>query len=166
MPPASLTQKFLQEAQQHCDRLTGDAQERIYRVPADAPLTALARAADEDARYQTILSFGCTPALASIERHIFEQYILERYVAALKLILAPDGWIFMVEPTRPNGGSTQRSKLRSILGRRDAGPDLVTALRGDGLFVTDVERLTAQRLPRRWQYYVVLKARRPSSACG
>ncbi len=161
MPPASLTQEFLQEAQQHCDRLTGDAQQRIYRVPADAPLTALARAANEDARYQTILSFGCTLALAALE-----QYILERYVAALKLILAPDGWIFMIEPTRPNGGSTQRSKLRSILGRRDAGPDLVTALRSDGLFVTDVERLTAQRLPRRWQHYLVLKARRPSSACG
>ncbi len=172
MPPPK---KFLHEVQQHCDRLAAETQGRTYRVPADTPLAALAQELRDGACYQTILSFASTPALhapddsapedsvpddSALDGSVSEGPALDDYVAALKKILTTDGWIFMVEPTRPAGGPTLRSKLGSRFGRCANDPDLVTALRCGGLFVTDVQRLTVQGVPRRWHHYVVLKARR------
>ena len=121
------------------------AEGRTYRVPGAETLTALAGEFRDGASYQTILSFVRTPGLLA----------LKHYVAALKLILAPDGWILMVEPTRPDGAPVLGSRLFASGG----GPDLVTALRAAGLFVTDVERRSCRSLPRRWRDYVVLRAR-------
>jgi len=158
--PVLLPKKFLHEVQQHCNRLAAARQGRTYLVPADAPLEALAKELRDGACYQTILSFASTPALHAPDDSVSEDSALDDYVAALKKILTTDGWIFMVEPTRPAGGPTLRSKLGSRFGRCANDPDLVTALRCGGLFVTDVQRLTVQGVPRRWHHYVVLKARR------
>lgn len=149
-PPAAL----LDKVDEHCRELAATAVGRVYTVPAEVAETALETEARTGARYDTILSFMCTPHVAS----------LEGYVAAIEQILADEGWILMVEPAGLYRRAlprwlTVRSGRSSPLPRaRDR--DVVSALRSRGLFVTDVYRREATSVPPEWRQYVMLRARR------
>ena len=113
--------------------LTAAASGRVLVVPEAGAESALESEQASGARYDTILSFLCTPGVAD----------LEGFAAALEQVLADEGWIFMVEPAA-------------------AGTDVVSVVRSRGLFVTDLYRREAPSVPAGWRRYVVLKARRES----
>lgn len=151
LPPA-----LLDEVDGHCRALAAAAVGRVYTVPTDAAEAALEAEAGRGARYDTILSFMCTPNVAS----------LEDYIAAIERVLAAEGWIGMVEPawlyrSAFPGWLTARSRRPSPL-PRTRGRDVVSAVRSRGLFVTDVHRREAKSVPPEWRQYVVLRARRQS----
>ena len=151
-PPPAL----LDEVDERCRALAATAVGRVYTVPDEDPETALEAEAGRGARYDTILSFMCTPHVDS----------LEDYIAAIERVLADEGWIGMVEPARLDHGRLRewlaaRLRPRSPR-RRDRGRDLVSAVRSCGLVVTDVHRREARPVPPPWRQYVVLRARRES----
>ena len=113
--------------------LTAAASGRVLVVPEAGAESALESEQASGARYDTILSFLCTPGVAD----------LEGFAAALEQVLADEGWIFMVELAA-------------------AGTDVVSVVRSRGLFVTDLYRREAPSAPAGWRRYVVLKARRES----
>ncbi len=134
--------------------LAATAVGRVFSVPAGDAEAALRSESRRGARYDTVLSFMCTPGLTSIED----------YVAAIERVLADEGWIGMVEPAglcrRAFPMSlTARSRRLSPL-RRTRGRDVVTAVRSRGLVVTDIHRREARSVPPEWRQYVVLRARR------
>ena len=149
-PPAAL----LDEVDEHCRALAATAVGRVYTVPAEVAETALETEARTVARYDTILSFMCTPHVASVED----------YVAAVERILAHEGWIGMVEPAGlyrrafPRWLTVRSGRPSSLPRARDR--DAVSAVRSRGLFVTDVYRREAPSVPPEWRQYVVLRARR------
>lgn len=151
VPPAAL-RKAVGEA---CRELTAAASGRVFEVPEAGVESALESEWESGARYDTILSFLCTPGVVDIQG----------FVAALERILAEEGWIFMVEPVATRSGALlSRSAARPGSGsrRRRAGTDVVAALRSGGLVVTDLYRREAQSAPAAWRRYVMLKARRES----
>ena len=151
-PPSAL----LAEVDERCRAMAATAVGRVYTVPAGAAGAALGAEALAGARYDTIMSFMCTPYVAS----------LEDYIAAIERVLAGEGWIGMVEPAW-----LDRGPLREWLAarrrphsprRRGKGRDLVSAVRSGGFVVTDVHRREARSVPPAWRQYVVLRARRES----
>lgn len=136
-----------------CRELAAAASGRVFEVPEAGAESALQQAAAEGARYDTVLSFMRTPQVADIEW----------FVAALKRILAEDGWICMVEPAAASVGPIRR-RLAALPGWRSSSPaeraDVAAALRSGGLFVTDLWRREAPSVPAAWRRYVVLLARR------
>ena len=151
-PPAAL----LDEVDGRCRALAATAVGRVYTVPAEAAVTALESEARAGARYDTVLSFMCTPDVAC----------LDRYVAAVEQVLADGGWIGMVEPAGSARGTMRR---RPAIRSRRPSPlpgtrvrDVVSAVRARGLFITDIHRREAKSVPPEWRQYVVLRARRPS----
>ncbi|MXW94986.1 MAG: hypothetical protein F4110_01575 [Acidimicrobiaceae bacterium] len=149
-PPASL----LDAVELHCRALAAAAARRVFTVPAEGAEAALRSASRSGARYDTVLSFMCTPQVAS----------LEDYVAAIELILADEGWIGMVEPAGIDRGwlpgwLTARLR-RQLPPRRATGRDAVSAVRARGLVITDIQRREARSVPPAWRQYVVLRARR------
>lgn len=153
---AALPAALLEEVDERSLALAATAMGRVYTVPAEAAETALETEARTGARYDTILSFMCTPYVAS----------LEDYIAAVEQVLADEGWIGMVEPAWLDRGPLREwltARRRHPSPRRSAnGHDLVSAVRSHGLVVTDVHRREAQSVPRAWRQYVVLRARRES----
>ena len=151
LPPA-----LLDEVDERCRALVDAAVGRVYTVPTEAAEAALETEAGRGARYDTILSFMCTPHVAS----------LEDYIAAIERVLAGEGWIGMVEPA----GLYRRTFPRWLTARsrrpspspRTRGRDVVSAVRSRGLFVTDIHRREAKSVPPEWRQYVVLRARRQS----
>ena len=149
-------QALLDEVDEHCRALAATAVGRVYTVPTEAAEAALRSENRGGARYDTVLSFMCTPQVTS----------LEDYVAAIEQVLADEGWILMVEPAGLYrrafpGWLTARSRRPSPL-PRTRGRDVVSAVRSRGLFVTDVHRHEATSVPSEWRPYVVLRARRQS----
>lgn len=175
-PPAVL----LNEVDERCRALAATAVGRTYTVPAGAAEADLGTEARRGARYDTVLSFMCTPGVAS----------LTDYIAAIERVLADEGWILMVEPAwldrgtlrewlaarRRRGCPPRRAKGKDLVsavrshyprldpvpGRGAKGQDLVSAVRSRGLVLTDVHRCEAPSVPPAWRQYVVLRARRPS----
>ncbi|MCE2511207.1 MAG: hypothetical protein J4F50_01355 [Acidimicrobiia bacterium] len=151
-PPPAL----LDEVDGRCRALAATAVGRVYSVPARGAAEALRSEARTGACYNTILSFMCTPHVAS----------LEDYIAAIEQVLADEGWIGMVEPAWLERGALREwltARRRHPLPRRSAnGRDLATAVRSCGLVVTDIHRREARSVPPAWRQYVVLKARRES----
>ena len=151
-PPPAL----LDEVDERCRALAATASGRVYTVPAEAAEASLEAEAHRGARHDTILSFMCTPHVAS----------LEDYVAAMERVLADDGWIAMVEPAWLDRGRLRArlaARRRPPSPRRSAeGRDLVSAVRSRGLVVTDLHRREAASVPSAWRQYVVLRARRES----
>ena len=124
-------------------------------VPEAGAESALESEQASGARYDTILSFLCTPGVVD----------LEGFVAALEQVLAEEGWIFMVadQPLARSGRRSAAGRWRRGAARRgSAGTDVVSAVRSRGLFVTDLYRREAPSAPAGWRRYVVLKARRES----
>ena len=176
LPPVPAT--LLEEVGEARRELTAAASGRVFVVPEAGAEPALESERASGARYDTILSFMCTPGVADIEG----------FVAAVEGILAEEGWIFMVEPVpaRPAGAMGARlggglvaarrtllSGFKRLGSRLMAGPrrgsaprstgiDVVAALRSGGLVVTDLHRREALSAPAAWRHYVVLKARRES----
>lgn len=151
VPPPAL----LQAVSETCRRLADAASGRVFEVPGDGVESVLEAERASGARYDTILSFMRTPAVAD----------KEGFVAALELILAAEGWICMVEPDPTRSGSiSRRVASRSGRGssRRRAGSDVVAAVRSRGLVVTDLHRREALSVAPPWRRYVVLRARRES----
>lgn len=149
LPPA-----LLNEVDERCRALAATAVGRVYTVPAEAAEAALEAEAGRGARYDTILSFMCTPQATS----------LEDYVAAIDQVLADEGWILMVEPAGLYRGALPRwltARSRPPW-PRTRGRDVVSAVRSRGLFVTDIHRREATSVPPEWRQYVVLRARRQS----
>ena len=151
-PPAAL----LDEVDERCRALAATAVGRVYTVPAGDAEAALRSESRRGARYDTVLSFMCTPHVVS----------LEDYIAAIERILADEGWIGMVEPAGLYrrafpGWLTARSRRPSPL-PRTRGRDVASAVRSRGLFVTDIHRREARSVPLEWRQYVVLRARRQS----
>ena len=148
-------QALLDEVDERCRALAATAVGRVFSVPAGDAEAALRFESCSGARYDTVMSFMCTPGVAS----------LEHYVAAIEQVLADEGWILMVEPAAARSGAL-RSRLTARLGsgsrRRNAGTDVVAALWSGGLAVTDLYRREAPSAPAGWRRYVVLKARRES----
>ena len=136
-----------------CRELTTAASGRVFEVPEAGAESALESEQASGARYDTILSFLCTPGVVD----------LEGFAASLEQVLAEEGWIFMVEPTAARSGAL-RSRWAARPGsgsrRRSAGTDVVSAVRSRGLFVTDLYRREAPSAPAGWRRYVVLRARR------
>ena len=138
-PPAAL----LNEVDPHCRALAAAATGRVLTVPVEGAEAALRSEGRGGARYDTILSLLCTPQVASVSD----------YAAGLEQVLAPGGWILMVEPAGPRRGRGG--------GRGSGGSgDIVAAVRACGLVVTDLHRREAPSAPPRWRRYVVLRARR------
>ena len=149
-PPAAL----LDAVDERWRALAATAVGRVFSVPAADAEAALRSESRSGARYDTVLSFMCTPQVTS----------LEDYVAAIEQILADEGWILMVEPAGLYRGSlprwlTARSRRLSPL-PRTWGRDVVSAVRARGLVVTDIHRREATSVPPEWRQYVVLRARR------
>lgn len=149
-PPGAL----LDAVDERCRALAATAAGRVFGVPVEGAEAALLSEGRSGARYDTILSFMCTPQVAS----------LEDYVAALEQILATDGWILMVEPAGLHSGpfgTWLNARLRHRSPRlRGKGRDVVSAVRACGLVVTDVHRRQAPSVPPAWRQYVTLRARR------
>ena len=149
-PPAAL----LDEVDERCRALTATAAGRVFTVPTAGAESALASERSRGARYDTVLSFMCTPGVAS----------LEDYIAAIDQILAAEGWIGMVEPAglerRPWREWLTARRRPPSLRRRAKGQDLVSAVRARGLVATDVHRREARSVASAWRQYVVLRARR------
>ena len=151
VPPVAL-REAVGEA---CRELTAAASGRVLAVPEAGVESALESEQASGARYDTILSFLCTPGVVD----------LGGFVAALEQVLAEEGWIFMVEPAAARFGALRSwSATRSGSGsrRRSAGTDVVSAVRSRGLFITDIHRREAKSVPPEWRQYVVLRARRQS----
>ncbi len=150
VPPAAL----LDGVRECCRALAAAASGRVFTVPAEGAMAALETEARNGARYDTLLSFMCTPGVAS----------LPDYVAGLERVLATDGWIAMVEPAWLDRGSLRERltarRLRQPPLRSTDGSDLVSAVRAHGLVVTDVHRREARSVPAVWRQYVALRARR------
>ena len=150
VPPPAL----LDAVDERCRALAATALGRVFSVPARGAEEALRSEARTGARYDTILSFMCTPHVAS----------LEDYIAAIEQVLADEGWIGMVEPAWLDRGALREwltARRRHPLPRRSAnGQDLATAVRSRGLVVTDIHRREARSVPPAWRQYVVLRARR------
>ena len=149
-PPAAL----LDAVDGRCRALAATAVGRVFTVPAEGAEAALETEAGGGARYDTVLSFMCTPQVASVED----------YVAAIEQVLAGQGWIGMVEPAGIDGG-TLSGWLAARLRHRPPPPragdrDVVSAVRAHGLVVTDVQRREARSVEPAWRHYVVLRARR------
>ena len=151
-PPAAL----LDEVDERCRALAATAVGRVFSVPAGDSEAALRSESGSGARYDTVLSFMCTPQVTS----------LEDYVAAIDEVLADEGWIHMVEPAELYRGALPRwlaaRSRRPSPSPGTRGLDVVSAVRSRGLFVTDVHRRQATSVPPEWRQYVVLRARRPS----
>ena len=151
-PPAAL----LDEVDEHCRALAATAAGRVFSVPAEDAEAALRSESRSGARYDTVLSFMCTPQVTS----------LEDYVVAIEQVLAGEGWILMVEPAGPGCEAlprwlTTRPRRPSPLpGTR--GRDVASAVRSRGLFITDIHRREVRSVPPEWRQYVVLRARRQS----
>ena len=147
---------LLEAVDEHCRALAAAAVGRVFRVPAESPEAALRCEGLSGARYDTILSFMCTPQAA----------VLEDYVAAVEEVLADGGWILMVEPAGRDRGPLRRwltARLRDQSPQRcGRGRDVVSAVRSRGLMVTDIHRREAPSVPPAWRQYVVLRARRES----
>ena len=149
-PPGAL----LEAVDERCRALAATAAGRVFRVPCEGAEAALLAEGRTGARYDTILSFMCTPQVPS----------LTDYVAAIEQVLASGGWICMVEPAGLDRGPvrgwlTARLRRQSPQ-RRDTGRDVVSAVRSGGFVVTDIHRREAPSVPAAWRQYVVLKARR------
>lgn len=149
-PPAAL----LDAVDDRCRELAASAVGQVFKVPANNAEAALRTEILSGARYDTVLSFMCTPQVAS----------LKDYVAAVEQILAAEGWITMVEPSGLRHGAwrgwlTARLRPRSPVPRVRSG-DLVPAVRACGLVITDLHRRKAPSGPPAWRQYVVLRARR------
>ena len=149
-------QALLDEVDERCRALAATAVGRVFSVPAGDAEAALRSESRNGARYDTVLSFMCTPKMLS----------LEDYVAAIEQVLADEGWILMVEPIGLCRGPlprwlTVRSRRPSPL-PRTRGRDVVSAVRSRGLFITDIHRREATLVPPEWRQYVVLRARRQS----
>ena len=147
-------QALLDEVDDRWRALAATAVGRVFSVPAGDAEAALRSESRSGARYDTVLSFMCTPRLIS----------LEDYVAAIEQVLAEEGWILMVEPAGLYHGAlprwlTVRSRRSSPLPRA-RGRDVVSAVRSRGLFVTDIHRREATSVPPEWRQYVMLRARR------
>ena len=158
MPPASL----LDALSERWKRLAASAAGRVYELPSDGVEEAVRSECSRGARYDTILSFMRTPRVPD----------LAGFAAALKRILADDGWILMIEPST-SGSGPWRDRLSSGLGslrpgRERPGRDVVSALRAGGFTVTDLHRRETARAPARWRNYVEIRARRetPASAAN
>ena len=154
--PPALPPALLDEVDERCRALAATAVGRVYTVPAEAAEAALEAEAGRGARYDTVLSFMCTPHVVSPED----------YIAAIERVLADEGWIGMVEPAGLYrrafpGWLTARSRRPSPL-PRTRGRDVASAVRSRGLFVTDIHRREAKSVPPEWRQYVVLRARRQS----
>ncbi len=151
-PPGVL----LEAVDERCRALAATAVGRVFSVPSEGADAALEAEGRTGARYDTILSFMCTPQVPS----------LEDYVAAIEQVLAPGGWICMVEPAGLVRGPERRwltGRLRhQSPQRRDKGHDVVSAVRSRGFMVTDIHRREAPSVPAAWRQYVVLRARRES----
>ena len=147
-------QALLDEVDERCRALAATAVGRVFSVPAGDAEAALRSESRNGARYDTVLSFICTPQVTS----------LEDYVAAIEQVLADEGWILMVEPA----GFCRRSFPRWLTARSrrpsplpgTRGRDVVSAVRSRGLVVTDIHRREATSVPPEWRQYVVLRARR------
>ena len=150
VPPA-----LLDAVGERCRLLAAAAEGRVFQVPEDGIESALLAERSHGALYDTILSFMSTPQVAD----------LEGFVAALEQILADGGWICMVEPVG-TGRRLRRGRLPAWLrGQAPHGasrPDVVSALRAGGLFITDLHRLQTPSVPAPWRRYVELRARRQS----
>ena len=148
-PPAAL----LDEVDECCRALAATAVGRVFTVPAGDAEAALRSESRSGARYDTVLSFMCTPHVAS----------LEDYVAALEQVLADRGWILMVEPAGIDRGVLHRWLITRLRRQppppRAGGGDVVSAVRARGLFVTDIHRREARSVPPAWRQYVELRAR-------
>ena len=147
-------QALLDEVDERCRALAAMAVGRVFSVPAGDAEAALRSENRNGARYDTVLSFMCTPQVTS----------LEDYVAAIEQILADEGWILMVEPAALYRGAlprwlTARSRRSSPLPSA-GGRDVVSTVRSRGLFVTDLHRREATSVPPEWRQYVMLRARR------
>ena len=125
-----------------CDDLAVATSGRVMTVPSYGIESALAAAEARGERFDTIVSCMRTPAVAEVSG----------YVAALERILSPEGWIHMVEPAAGRPG--------------DPSTDVVTALRSQGLVVTDLYRRREPSVPAAWRNYVVLRARRATTPEG
>lgn len=134
--------------------LAASAAGRVLELPADGVEEAVRSERSRGARYDTILSFMRTQQVAD----------LDSFVAALKLILADEGWILMMEPSG-SGDGERRGRLPFGLGRRRPGRDqperdVVSALRAGGFTVADLHRRELVSAPARWRRYVEIRARR------
>lgn len=150
IPPAAL----LDEVDEHCRGLAAAAVGLVFTVPTEGAESALESEGRSGARYDAVLSFMCTPRVAS----------LEDYIAAIEQVLADEGWISMVEPALLDRGPLREwltARRRHPSRRRSAKrQDVVSAVRAQGLMVTDVHRREARSVSREWRQYVVLRARR------
>lgn len=138
--------------------LAASASGRVLELPADGVGEAVRSECSRGARYDTILSFMCTPQVAD----------LDNFVAALELILAEEGWILMMEPSG-SGNGERRVRLPFGLGRRRTGRDqperdVVSTLRAGGFTVADLHRRELVSGPARWRRYVEIRARRETPA--
>ena len=151
-PPPAL----LDALGERCRVLAASAVGRVFQVPDNGVEAAVLAECEHGARYDTILSFMRTPAVAD----------LDGFVTAIERILADEGWILMVEPSGTGGGLLQDwlpARFRGQSAHRDrSGRDVVSALRAGGFMVTDLHRRQVQSVPARWRRCVELRARRES----
>lgn len=139
-PPA-----LLDALSERWEALAASATGRVLELPSEAVEEAVRTEGSRGARYDTILSFMRTSQVSD----------LDSFVAALEQVLAPDGWILMLEPS-----GTVTGGLRGWLGRGQPERDVVSALRAGGFTVADLHRREQPSAPARWRRYLEIRARR------
>lgn len=139
-PPA-----LLDALSERWEALVASAAGRVLELPSEAVEEAVRTEVSRGARYDAILSFMRTPQVSD----------LDSFVAALEQVLAPDGWILMLEPSGSGTGG-----LRGWLGRGRPQRDVVLALRARGFTVADLHRREQPAAPARWRRYLEIRARR------
>ena len=123
-------------------------------VPGECVEDALRQPLSAGESYDTIVSLVRTAAVAKVGV----------YVDLLDRLLAPGGWLLMVEPARVPAPRPAMARLRPALRRRPrTGDGIVAALWAGGFVVTDIHRFDARPAPAPWRRFVELRARRPST---
>ncbi len=113
---------------------------------------------DADGEYDTILSFVKAPYEAD----------LDRFCARLRDHLAPDGMLYLLEPTIRTGPLGRALSFGGMLARPVTGlhldRDIAQAVRRSGLFVTDLHRFEIASVSAPLRPFVEAWARFPTPA--
>jgi len=168
---------------ERCADLAALASDSVFEVPLPSRSSSITaalrtRAADGE-RYDTVVSVTRTPFVDD----------MDTYLSSLDRLLAPDGWLLMIEPS----GAASRGAasdlltglsrlalasagtvLRRLRGGRVDEPaarldhDPVASLWASGYAVTDIHRFEVPSAPAAWRPFVELRARRatPSRSRG
>ena len=114
--------------------------------------------ADADGEYETIFSFVQTPFVRD----------LDRFCAQLRDHLAPDGTLYLLEPTVRTGQLGRALAFGGRLARPVTGlhldRDVPQAVRRAGLFVTDLDRFEIASVAAPLRPFVEAWARFPTPA--